>query len=467
MKKKTAFKFIGLCAGLAVLFSCATAPSGPAGAAPGPAPKAEPVVSENPMYYATGNGSSQTAALNSAKMNAVRKAVQDAIGVPTAMAKRSQIEQIFSDDGNANSYVINSTTQILDRSGQDGSFTVTLGVRINLEAVSSILRANDIYGNQVLPQGGEVALADQQPPSFAASQPASGSSGAAAGTAQAQPQAEEQTVAAAAPAEEAPIDPEKAAIVRDIVDNLNYMVYYNEETVTNPFLVKTAVGMANKYLSQQGLDYVDLEQIEKIKEDQMAAYEAETGQGVSVIQWIAGKLNADIYIEVSLATETEQRGGRYYGSASVSLKNFDASTGAGRGTAYYQTVPPAMSTVSTEDAVNNAVASATYRAMEEALRQAQVFTEKELRQGLRYQLVLQNTPDARTMRDFARKMERKVEEIKRLSYSPAETKYEVRLIGEMSDLEDIVYDISESVDGLEGLFLVYQRGSSITFDTGM
>jgi len=276
-----------------------------------------------------------------------------------------------------------------------------------------------------------------------------------------------QTVAAAAPEEELPLDPEKAAIVQDIVDNLAYMVYYNEETVSNPFLMKTAVGMANKYLAQQGLDYVDLEQIERIKEDQMAAYEAETGQGVSVIQWIANKLNADIYIEVSLDTESEERGSRYYGSASVSLKNFDASTGAGRGTAFYQTVPPAMSTVSTDDAVNNAVASATYRAMEEALRQARVYTQKELRQGLKYQLVLQNTPDARVMRNFANRMERKVEEIKRVSYSPAETKYEVRLIGEMSDLEDIIYDVSESVDGMEGLFLVYQRGSSITFDTGM
>jgi len=126
-----------------------------------------------------------------------------------------------------------------------------------------------------------------------------------------------------------------------------------------------------------------------------------------------------------------------------------------------------MSTVSTDDAVNNAVASATYKAMQESLKQAKNFTEKELRQGIKYQLVLQNTSDARAMRDFVKRMEREVQDIKRLSYSPAEAKYEVRLIGTITELEDIVYDVSEAVDGMEGIYLVYQRGNSITFDTGM
>ena len=467
MKTKDVIKLFGILLVVAALISCASAPSTsqasqkagePAAGAPSPEP------TDSPMYYGTGSGSSQTAAMNRAKLNAVRKAVQDAVGAPTALAKQDQIESLFSEDTNANTLVYNESTEILDRSSENGSSTVTLGVRINLEAVANVLRGNDIYGNKVLPQGGEVTLLDQKPPAaFAKAEPeqkaAEGEQAAAA-----QPQAEEQPESAAAEKE---IDPEQAQIINDIVDNLVYMVYYNEETEDDPFLAKTAVGMANKYLSQQSLDYVDMEQVERIKEDQMAAYEAETGQGVSILQWIAGKLNADIYIEVSVDAQTETNGGRYYGSASVSLKNFDASTGAGRGTAFYQTVPPAMSTVSVDDAVNNAVASATYKAMQEALKQAQNYTEKELRQGIKYQLVLQNTPDARAVRDFVKRMERQVEEIKRLSYSPEEAKYEVRLIGKITDLEDIVYDVSESVDGMRGMYLVYQRGNSITFDTGM
>ncbi len=468
MKVKNLIKWCAILVVITGLISCATAPSTggggqTAGGGKAAQPSAEPT--NSPMYYGTGSGSSQTAAMNSAKLNAVRKAVQDAVGAPTALAKKDQIDSLFAEDKNANSFVYNSSTEILDRSTSDDAATVTLGVRINLEAVSNLLRANDVYGNQVLPQGGEVTLVDQKPPAaLAKAQTEQADEPAGTGT-----EAEEQTgstVAAAEPSAQE-IDPEQAQIIRNIVDNLVYMVYFNEETEDDPFLAKTAVGMANKYLAQQGLSYVDMEQVEQIKEDQMAAYEAETGQGVSVLQWIAGKLNADIYIEVSVDVETETRNSRYYGSASVSLKNFDASTGAGRGTAFYQTVPPAMSTVSTDDAVNNAVASATYKAMQESLKQAKNFTEKELRQGIKYQLVLQNTSDARAMRDFVKRMEREVQDIKRLSYSPAEAKYEVRLIGTITELEDIVYDVSEAVDGMEGIYLVYQRGNSITFDTGM
>ncbi len=466
---KNLIQWCGILIVVAGLMACATAPStGGRGRASegGAAAQPSPEPTNSPMYYGTGSGSSQTAAMNIAKMNAVKKAVQDAVGAPTALAKKGQIESLFSEDKNANSFVYNSSTQILDRAAVDGGATVTLGVRINLEAVSNLLRANDIYGNQVLPQGGEVKLADQSPPAALAKAQAEQEGAGAQAETGTGAQAEEPAAGAADTAAQE-IDPEQAQIIRNIVDNLVYMVYFNEETEDNPFLAKTAVGMANKYLAQQGLSYVDMDQVEQIKEDQMAAYEAETGQGVSVLQWIAGKLNADIYIEVSVDVETETKSGRYYGSASVSLKNFDASTGAGRGTAFYQTVPPAMSTVSTEDAVNNAVASATYKAMQESLKQAQNYTEKELRQGIKYQLVLQNTSDARAMRDFVKKMEREVREIKRLSYSPAEAKYEVRLIGTITDLEDIVYDVSEAVDGMGGIYLVYQRGNSITFDTGM
>ena len=207
--------------------------------------------------------------------------------------------------------------------------------------------------------------------------------------------------------------------------------------------------------------------IERIKKDQAAAYEDETGQDVSMIQWIAGKLNADIYIEIVVDANSNTKNNRYYGSASVSLKNFDASTAAGRGSSYYQTVPPAMSTVSEEDALNNAVASATFNAIKKAVEQARSYTQKELTQGIKYDLVVQNTFDSRLMRDFMKKMERKVKSIKRISTSPEETKYDVRLIGSIEDLEDLVYDISESLPGLEGMSLVYQRGNSITFESGL
>jgi len=117
--------------------------------------------------------------------------------------------------------------------------------------------------------------------------------------------------------------------------------------------------------------------------------------------------------------------------------------------------------------LNNAVASATFNAIKKAVDQARSYTQKELTQGIKYDLVIQNTFDSRLMRDFMKKMERKVKSIKRISTSPEETKYDVRLIGRIEDLEDLVYDVSEGLPGLEGISLVYQRGNSITFDSGL
>ncbi len=410
-------------------------------------------VSDTPLYYGSGESTTQSGALNSAKLQAVIKAVQDVLGTAPAAANREKLEKEVYGKVNVNALVHNDSVSILHKSEDNGTYTVTLGVRINLPAVASVLRSKQIYGGLIQPQGGTVVLSDQEPPS---PPPASDTSRNVVSTQKQENEALPKNVT-----------PKQASLINSIINNLTYMVYYDEKTVSNPFIAKTAVGMANKYLAENGFEYVDLDQVEQIKKDQADAYEEETGNSVSMIQWIAGKLNADIYIEVSVDTNARTKGGKYYGSASVSLKNFDASTGAGRGTAFYQTVPPAMSTVSTEAAVNNAVASATYNAIKKAVQQAEVYTRKDLVQGIKYSLVMQNTSDSKIMRAFMKGVERKVKSIRRVSTSPEETKYEVRLIGRIEDLEDIVYNVADSISGLEGVSLVYQRGNSITFDTGL
>lgn len=421
---------------------------------------AEPIISASPVYYATGTGTTQSAAFNTAKLNAVKKAASDALGIASAAANRDKLESKIYIASNTNAYVYNETMEILDRGSDSGSSTVTIGIRVNLEALSNVLRANEIYGNIILPQGGDVLLEDMERPSFAPEPAAVEEKPAADTTVSAAPESTASTTLESATSEE-------TALINEIIGNLTFMVYYDEDSAADPFLAKTAVGMANRYLSENGMEYVDLGQIEQIKKDQAAAYEDETGQAVTMVQWIAGKLNADIYIEIVVDANSNTKNNRYYGSASVSLKNFDASTAAGRGSSYYQTVPPAMSTVSEADALNNAVASATFNAIKNAVEQARAYTQKELTQGIKYDLVIQNTFDSRLMRNFMKKMERKVKSIKRVSTSPEETKYEVRLIGRIEDLEDLVYDVSEGLAGLEGMSLVYQRGNSITFDSGL
>ncbi len=442
---------------MAVMISCVSTGGGGAssGASSQTSAQAGPVLSASPVYYASGTGITQSAAFNDAKLNAVKKVASDALGIASAAANRDKLESKIYIASNTNAYVYNETMEILDRGGESGNSTATIGIRINLEALSNVLRANKIYGNIILPQGGDVQLLDMDRPSFAPE--------AAVVATKDTPVVE--TPAPASPTLEA--TPEETALINEIIGNLTFMVYYDENSAADLFLAKTAVGVANRYLSENGMEYVDLGQIEQIKKDQAAAYEDETGQAVSMVQWIAGKLNADIYIEIVVDANSSTKNSKYYGSASVSLKNFDASTAAGRGSSYYQTVPPAMSTVSEADALNNAVASATFNAIKKAVDQARTYTQKELTQGIKYDLVVQNTLDSRLMRDFMKKMKRKVKSIKRVSTSPEETKYEVRIIGRIEDLEDLVYDVSEGLAGLEGMFLVYQRGNSITFDSGL
>ncbi len=467
MKKITGISITALIV-ILLLSACATAPyGGSAGSAgkKGSAAGGAESISASPMYYGSGEGSTQSGAINSAKLSAVKKAVSDALGTASAMANREKLEDEVYGKVNVNALVYNDTLEILDRSSDGGQYVVTLGVKINLPAVADVLRGADIYGGIITPQGGDVALPDQETPVVKAPAASNEATPApAAGNAAASGSTE---VSSAGSEAAAAVDPAQAALIREIIDNLTYMVYYDESSGVDPFIAKAAVGMANKFLSENGMEYVDLEQIERIKKDQAAAYEDETGESISMIQWIAGKLNADIYIEVSVDTNSSTKGGKYYGSASVSLKNYDSSTGAGRGTAFYQTIPPALSMVSEADAVNNAVASATYNAIKKAVQQAKGYTEKELVNGLKYDLVIQNTPDSRLMRDFMKKLQRKVTSVKRISTSSEETKYEVRIIGRIEDLEDIVYDTADSIPGMEGIALVYQRGSSITFDSGM
>ncbi len=445
MKKRN---FILFClVSVLLLAGCAT--SGGAAAAGGDTETATPV------FYGRGTGDSSTKALNAAKMDALRKAVETALGPASAAANKDKLTELLYNTSNPNAFVINGSMEVIKNSGDGGSFYYEIGIQINLEATANFLRSKDIIGGRVLLSGGPVLLANQPRPE--GSPPDSSTAEAA------KPAAEGK----ADPPAKVSADPEEAKIVKEIIDNLTYMVYFDEETGEDPFLMKAVIGMANKFLSENGMDYIDMSQIESIKKDQELAYEEETGEGISMIQWIAGKLNADIYIEIGAEVSSKKEGRNYYGSASITLKNYDASTAAGRGTAFYQTIPPAMSTVSSEAAINNAVTSATYRAMENAIAQAREFTQRELVQGIKYDLVIQSTPDSRLMRDFMKKIERKVKSIERISASAEETRYSVRMIGGIMDLEDLVYDIADNLPGLEGIAFVYTRGNSITFHSGL
>ena len=419
-----------------------------------PVQKAAKSGSPTPVYYGEGSGDTSINAMQAAKKEAVGKAAADLLGKAAISGQKDEITALLDSINDFDPFILKTDIETLDSRSTDG-FYYYLGLRIDLAGLAAKLQASDILGGQIDGRSGnEYRLPDQPAPSVIRTESAA-----------APPvnKPEEKVIEKAVPEASA----EELALISDYINSLTYMVYFNEQTEADPFLTRTAVAAATRYLDTNGYEYVDLSQIERLKEDQAMVYEEETGNAVSIIQWIAHKLNADIYIELSLDTSGKTENGNYYGSAVINLNCYSASTAEGRGSAVYQTIPPAFSRISQQDALSNAVASAVSRGMEQAVSVSRNETAKAVSRGFKYIVTMHNTWDALVMRDFEKKLGSRVKGVKRISYSPEESVFEVYLIGDVSMLEDLVYDTAETIKALEGIMLVMQRGNTITFDTGM
>jgi hypothetical protein len=443
VKTKSLSGLIALPMLILFLISCA---GGPSKTIPTPqAGGAEPLPEEK-VYEGAGQDVSMLKAMNLAKMDAVRKAVIDMIGVANEQANREKLQEVLYNTQNPNAFVNNETFETLrkDKIGDDYIFEARVAVK--MRAVESTLKANGLYGETVTKQEktGEAAEA---------------SAAATAGGAATLDEITAQT-------EGVELTAEEKRIIARYVNNMTYMVYFNEEATEDPFYMKAAVGIANEYLTSNAIEAIDYDQVESLKKDQQMAYEEETGQSISIIQWIAQKLNADVYIEIDGRTSGETSGDKYYGQANITLKGFEASTGRLLGSQPWNS-PRTFSTASEQAAKINALQTSVYKAMPIVLDQAKAYMAKALTNGIKYELIVQNTFDSRMMSDFYRKMRRKAKDIKTVSQTAEETRYEVYLIGSVEDLVDMVYDVSDTVSGLDGIYQVVLRGKSVTFNTGM
>jgi hypothetical protein len=425
------------------LVSCLSGPSATVGPPQGGGPEPMP---EEKVYEGAGQDASMLTAMNMAKMDAVRKAVIDMIGVANEQANQEKLQEVLYNTQNPNAYVNNETFETLrkDKIGDDYIFEARVAVK--MRAVESTLKAHGLYGEATTAQGktGEAAAASE------------------AATAEGAETIDEIT----AQTDAVDLTADEKRIIARYVNNMTYMVFFNEEATEDPFYMKAAVGIANEYLTSNAIEAIDFDQVEKLKKDQQMAYEEETGESISIIQWIAQKLNADVYIEIDGRTSGETSGDKYYGQANITLKGFEASTGRLLGSQPWNS-PRTFSTASEQAAKINALQTSVYKAMPIVLDQAKAYMAKTLTNGIKYELIVQNTFDARMMSDFYRKMRRKAKDIKTVSQTAEETKYEVYLIGSVEDLVDLVYDVSDTVSGLEGIYQVVLRGKSVTFNTGM
>jgi len=262
------------------------------------------------------------------------------------------------------------------------------------------------------------------------------------------------------------LSPAEQAYLQNYLGRLNYMVYYSDEAKVDPRFAKIAVSQANRFLIEQmGLSVIDFDQIEKNKKDQASAFQAETGGSMDLIQFIAQKLNADVYVELDFAVSSETRDGKYYASAQGSMKIFDTSTAGLLGSVAFMS-QPAFSPNSMDAAVANAIAASVWTAMPKMTTQAKELIKNSLGRGVRYELVLQKTPDSKIVSQLRRALSKKIREVEQVSYSPNETKFYLYTFQGRDKVEDAVYDAGSSA-GIPDVYLVYMRGKSFTFNTGL
>ncbi len=390
------------------------------------------------IFEGFGQDASPLKAMNQAKMNAVQNAVIDLVGVANERAGRDKLEEVLYNTNNPNAYVYTDTYETLRKDKVGEEYIIECRVEVNREALERTLSAAGLTGGDAV---------------------AAGAAPMTAAGADAEP-------AAAEPAAETELTTAEKKIIERYVRTMTYMVYFNEETAEDPFYAKTAVGIANEFLTSNALEAIDMSQVESLKKDQQLVYEEETGQSISIIQWLAQKLNADVYVEIDGRTTGETVSGKYYGQANVTVKGFEASTGRLLGSQPWNS-PKTFSTASEEAARINALQTSVYKAMPHVIGQAQTYMAKTLQEGIKYTLIVQNSVDSRVMSSFRRKLAKAVKDIETLSQTAEETRYSVYLIGSIEDLADLVYDAAETVPGMEGIEQVLLRGKSITFDSGM
>jgi hypothetical protein len=273
--------------------------------------------------------------------------------------------------------------------------------------------------------------------------------------------------ASAAPQVPGTLTPDEALFFQNYINRLSYLVYYDENSGLDPQLAKAAVSQANRYLiEKQGLSVIDFEQIQRNKEDQMSAYQAETGGSIDIITYIAQKLNADIYLEIDAKTTFGGGPGSWTGSAQGSMKIFDASTAALLGSISFLS-PQTFSPVSPDAAMMNAITGSVWQSMPRVTEQAKALVgTATATRGVRYELVLQNTPDPKAVSQFEKNLSRRVREVERLSYAPGETRFALYAFVPASRIQDAIYDAA-SVSGFPDCYLLYMRGRSYTFNTGL
>ncbi len=269
------------------------------------------------------------------------------------------------------------------------------------------------------------------------------------------------------PAEEAAVEltAREKQYFENYLKRLKYMMVVKDGSTADDFQKRTIITKGNEHLLRQGYDVVQYDQLTKNIEDQRTAYEAEVGASMSLTQYIAQKLGADVYVELDVAPRSSTENSRHYGEANFTANMFDPSTSELIGSVTYRT-DRSVSTSSQEDALLNALSAGTAQLMPRIIRDSTNVLRNRYSNGIRYQIIVQRTPDSRAVAAFRRNLRSRVREIVMGPGAADQTTMDVYLFGSISDLEDACYAAFERTPGMESAYWVYTRGKTLTFNTG-
>jgi hypothetical protein len=265
---------------------------------------------------------------------------------------------------------------------------------------------------------------------------------------------------------------EEEKYIKRYVDKMTFLVFFAEGVNEDPYYIKGAITLANDYLISNGRIAIDFATAEKLKEDNILVYEEETGGSISIIQWIAQQLNADVYIELDGKTDGKSElGGKHYGTANVQMKAYESSTGELVGSVAYNQhgSKASFSNVSQQAARLSAIQAVVYsKIMPQLFEQINKnMLDKIKKLGIRYEVVIQNPPNDRIMSKLWRKIGNDIKSYDLVYQTEDELKYAVYFIGDIEDLKNVFYDASETISELEEMYAVLARGKSITFNSGL
>lgn len=392
------------------------------------------------VFAASGESTSLLTAINDAKISAIQKAVVYLIGVHEENQNQQKLREVLYNTKYPNAYVENDKMQVLQKQKVGENYFCQIQIPVKLKELSDFLSHQGIGNNELSEKDISQNFQNETTPTQTKSPD--------------ELLAQEKKLAQEAG---------RAEYLETYLNNMTYMVYGAENSSADSFLLKSAVQMANSYLISNGNRTVDFTEIEKLKKDNARVYQESQASGISLIQWIAQNLNADVYLEIDATTEgSSSYGGEYYGSAKVTVKIFNPSTGELLGAIPYSS-PKTYSRVSEYDAQSNALQSTIYKVLPLVQEQSKIMLAKAYANGIRYELIINGAENTKIITLFRTELKKYVNEVRTLSLSAKQARFAVFSFSSVDEVLNLVYDTATKVPGCENLELTMLRGKSLTF----